>query len=93
MVERKNTPLLPLASCFELQRQVEVFVVFLGCQIAVLLVWTTFADEFAIVDVPFFGAVNFPATQVLAVEQLDCFGWSREGKGCHDEAKSNAVFH
>ena len=56
---------------FELQREVEIVVIFPRGEVAVLLVGAALADEVALfVHVPFLGSVSLPAREVPAVEKL-----------------------
>ena len=54
----------------ELERQIEVRVTRIGSEVPVLLVGAALADEFSILDVPELGAVDGPAIEVAAVEDL-----------------------
>ena len=56
----------------ELDRQIEIVVIFARGQIAVFLVGAALGDQIArIVDVPQFGAVLLPAREIPAVEEFD----------------------
>ena len=68
----EEDPRIAVGQLPEFERQVEVVVVFARGEVAVLPVGTALADEVAgVVDIPLLGAVDLPAREVAAVEELD----------------------
>jgi outer membrane protein assembly factor BamB len=84
---------------FEINGQFKILILLFGRKITIGGVGAAFANEFAIFNVPFFGAVNFPASQIFAIKKggsfvvggsmLQCRGESEEQR----EEKSRRFHH
>src|SRR6478735_8992840 len=64
----KNTA-VTIGLKFEFQGENKILVMLVGTEIAVLLIRSAFANQLAVVDIPFLCTVNIPSGKIFSVEE------------------------
>ena len=68
-----ENPAVTICGLFEVDTQVKIIIIFSCTQVSVFLIRSALAYQFAILNVPEFGSVNFPTGKILSIEQVFLF--------------------